>query len=289
VLTATSPPAYVYTTHIHTYTHTQLPPFQATTPRSPCSGGGGKDVGGGGDHEKKRKLTFLEIKEIFATLDKNGDGDITHAEFITGMKKNPWVATKLGMPTNVRQEDGTRESYQLSFGKIDNDNSKSIQFSELCRFFGYYEDGQLVSDCSEQSGDSYETTGTGGARDRKGGDEEDEERKDDDEEEEEEEDPLDNVDWEGGGVGVWRGGHRGAGQAGEGGGRRGGGGKEQRDKECLLLASSSSSYESIFEELRVLGTGTEHVRNTLGTHIYLRSACAGTFGMVKAACHIHTI
>jgi Tfp pilus assembly protein PilF/Ca2+-binding EF-hand superfamily protein len=127
------------------------------------SGGGGKD-GGGGDHEKKRKLTFLEIKEIFATLDRNGDGDITHAEFITGMKKNPWVATKLGMPTNVRQEDGTRESYQLSFGKIDNDNSKSIQFSELCRFFGYYEDGELVTDWSEQSGDSFKSYISGSSR-----------------------------------------------------------------------------------------------------------------------------
>ena len=132
------------------------------------SGGGGKG-GGGGDHEKKRKLTFVEIKEIFATLDKNGDGNITHAEFIMGMKKNPWVATKLGMPTNVRQEDGTRESYQLSFGKIDNDNSKSIQFSELCRFFGYYEDGELVSDWSQQSmggnsGDSYKSYISGSSR-----------------------------------------------------------------------------------------------------------------------------
>jgi hypothetical protein len=57
---------------------------------------------------KERKLSFREIQEIFSTLDKNGDGSITHAEFITGLKKHSWVAEKLGMPSNVRQEDGTR-------------------------------------------------------------------------------------------------------------------------------------------------------------------------------------
>jgi len=144
---------------------------------SPHSGGGGggqKSGGGGGegDRGKKRKLTFAEIEEIFETLDKNGDGSITHAEFIIGMKKNPWVAEKLGMPTNVRQEDGTRETYQLSFGKIDNDNSKSIEFKELCGFFGYYEDGDLLSEWSEQSmgggggtsGDSYKSYISGSSR-----------------------------------------------------------------------------------------------------------------------------
>jgi len=100
-------------------------------------------------------------------LDKNGDGSITHVEFIIGLKKHPWVAEKLGMPANVRQEDGTRESYQLSFGKIDNDNSKSIEFRELCGFFGYYDDGDLLSDWSGESrgegagagnsGDSYKS------------------------------------------------------------------------------------------------------------------------------------
>ena len=30
--------------------------------------------------------------------DKNGDGSITHAEFITGLRNNPWVAKLLGHP-----------------------------------------------------------------------------------------------------------------------------------------------------------------------------------------------
>jgi len=117
--------------------------------------GGGAEEGGerrqGRRAAKERKLRFKEIQEIFQTLDKNGDGSISHAEFITGLKKNAWVADKLGMPSHIRQEDGSRESYQLCFGKIDNDNSKSIEFKELCAFFGYHDDGDLISDWSESS------------------------------------------------------------------------------------------------------------------------------------------
>ena len=41
-------------------------------------------------------LSFEEIQEIFRNLDKNNDGYITHAEFIHGLKKNEWIANKLG-------------------------------------------------------------------------------------------------------------------------------------------------------------------------------------------------
>jgi len=78
-----------------------------------------------------------EVYEIFAALDANGDGEISHAELIKGLKSNPMVASKLGMPSNIRAEDGTRESYQLAFGKIDNDGSKSIDVHELLRFCGH--------------------------------------------------------------------------------------------------------------------------------------------------------
>jgi len=32
----------------------------------------------------------------------------------------------------VRQEDGTRDTYQLTFGLIDFDHSKTIEFQEVC-------------------------------------------------------------------------------------------------------------------------------------------------------------
>ena len=33
------------------------------------------------------------------------------------------------MPTDVRAEDGTRDTYQLAFGNIDNDGSKTIDLT----------------------------------------------------------------------------------------------------------------------------------------------------------------
>ena len=51
----------------------------------------------------KRKLSFADIQKIFSTLDKNGDGSITNAEFIVGLKKHPWLADMMGMPSHVRQ------------------------------------------------------------------------------------------------------------------------------------------------------------------------------------------
>ena len=64
-------------------------------------------------------------------------------------------------------------------GKIDNDDSKTIEFKELCGFFGYDEDGKLLSQCvtqwserstgeiraqkqAEESKNSSESCGTGG-------------------------------------------------------------------------------------------------------------------------------
>eukprot|EP00960_Hanusia_phi_P022564 667515-Hanusia_phi.AAC.1 len=41
------------------------------------------------------------------------------------------------MPTDVRAEDGTRDSYQLTFGRIDNDGSKTIDLTELLGFYGH--------------------------------------------------------------------------------------------------------------------------------------------------------
>jgi hypothetical protein len=44
----------------------------------------------------RRKLSFADIQKIFSTLDKNGDGSITNAEFIVGLKKHPWLARAFG-------------------------------------------------------------------------------------------------------------------------------------------------------------------------------------------------
>ena len=82
-------------------------------------------------------LPEKEVHEIFSVLDKNGDGEISQAEFLKGLKAHPLLAAKLGMPFDICLDDADRNSYQLAFGKMDNDGSKSISMSELLRFCGH--------------------------------------------------------------------------------------------------------------------------------------------------------
>ena len=78
-----------------------------------------------------------EVREIFAVLDKNGDGSITQIEFIRGLKANPGAAATLGLPSVIRAEDGSRTCYQLAFGRMDVDDSKTIDLEELLVYCGH--------------------------------------------------------------------------------------------------------------------------------------------------------
>ena len=40
-----------------------------------------------------------------------------------------------GLPADVRQEDGTRDTYQLAFGSIDYNDSKTIESDPLAQTF----------------------------------------------------------------------------------------------------------------------------------------------------------
>ena len=82
-------------------------------------------------------LTLLEISRIFKILDRDGDGLVTHAEFIKGLKLHPAIASKLRMPAEIRAEDGTRESYQFHFAQMDIDGSRTISIFELLSFHGH--------------------------------------------------------------------------------------------------------------------------------------------------------
>ena len=102
-------------------------------------------------------MSFKELHEIFQILDKNGDGVISHVEFIKGLKQAPWIAEKLGMPARIQPEDGTRHKYQLIFGEIDADDSKNIDFDELCLYYGVQSDETSNAGGQDEGADS--TTG----------------------------------------------------------------------------------------------------------------------------------
>ena len=115
---------------------------------------GGDGVGAGVERNTAGRVGFFlpqcDVEEIFAALDKNGDGSITQAEMIRGLKRHPWAASKLGMPSQIRQEDGTRNSYQLAFGSMDSDESKTIDLDELLMYCGHRRRGQASGPSSSE-------------------------------------------------------------------------------------------------------------------------------------------
>jgi hypothetical protein len=52
---------------------------------------------------------------VFVTLDTNNDGSITHAEFILGLKKNPWVAELLGMPAHIQRSNALSSTLERTW------------------------------------------------------------------------------------------------------------------------------------------------------------------------------
>jgi hypothetical protein len=71
-------------------------------------------------------MTPFEVIDSFIVLDVDRNGQLTHEEFIQGLKANRQIAQKFGLDQNVVLEDVSKEKYDLVFGQIDNDSTKTI-------------------------------------------------------------------------------------------------------------------------------------------------------------------
>ena len=79
-----------------------------------------------------KTMTAYEVIDAFVTLDQDKDGQVTNTEFVDGLKANWQIAQKFGLEQNLVLEDVSREKYDLVFGQVDYDNSKTIDVS-LCK------------------------------------------------------------------------------------------------------------------------------------------------------------
>eukprot|EP00293_Proteomonas_sulcata_P020257 CAMPEP_0184289060 /NCGR_PEP_ID=MMETSP1049-20130417/1535_1 /TAXON_ID=77928 /ORGANISM="Proteomonas sulcata, Strain CCMP704" /LENGTH=478 /DNA_ID=CAMNT_0026595709 /DNA_START=77 /DNA_END=1513 /DNA_ORIENTATION=- len=81
------------------------------------------------------RMTVNELREIFEELDKNHDGEVSHAEFIKGLRKKPELARKLGMEASFGQESAGRDDYVRMFNSMDVDGNKQISFEEMVQAY----------------------------------------------------------------------------------------------------------------------------------------------------------
>ena len=85
----------------------------------------------------ERSLSRAEADKIFKLLDVNGSGAISHPEMIKGLRQHPHIAFKLGLPSVIRQQDGSRERYQEVFSHMDPYDVKAIDRANFLRYYSW--------------------------------------------------------------------------------------------------------------------------------------------------------
>jgi hypothetical protein len=87
-------------------TSAAAPPSALPRPHSPPPGA---------PHSPPEGAGVDGVAAAFALLDRNGDGALSRAEVIRGLRTQPSVRALLGFGATVRQEDGTREAFEVVY------------------------------------------------------------------------------------------------------------------------------------------------------------------------------
>lgn len=78
----------------------------------------------------------MAAKIAFRKMDKNGDGKLSRIEVIKACRADEEIRSMLNIPTAaIRQEDGSRDAFEVIFQAMDSDQSKTIDEAEFVRFF----------------------------------------------------------------------------------------------------------------------------------------------------------
>ena len=91
--------------------------------------------GHAGEKEARSEAEKCKCKEVFEMIDVNGDKKLSRAEVIKVCRANEGIRTLLGLPANIRQEDGTRDQFEKVFQQMDQDDSKEVDADEFEDFW----------------------------------------------------------------------------------------------------------------------------------------------------------
>ncbi|KAK3250533.1 hypothetical protein CYMTET_40093 [Cymbomonas tetramitiformis] len=76
-------------------------------------------------------VTEDELRQIFEKIDRDGDGHINKHELIIALRKNKDICELLGLPSKIRQEDGSRDILETFFQLLDQDGSRTLEWEEF--------------------------------------------------------------------------------------------------------------------------------------------------------------
>jgi len=77
----------------------------------------------------------VKLKAIFDKMELNGDGTVNKRELIKSLKRDHEVADFLGLPTDIHQEDGSRDAMEKFFQEVDKNGDREMSWEEFKSFF----------------------------------------------------------------------------------------------------------------------------------------------------------
>ena len=95
---------------------------------------GREEVTGGWHRFDDIFVRLKKLRRVFKALDLNGDGKVNKREFIRALRSNKEVQDFMQMPA-VKQEDGSRDSFESIFQAIDCDGDREISWVEFLNYF----------------------------------------------------------------------------------------------------------------------------------------------------------
>lgn len=76
-----------------------------------------------------------QLGKIFGIVDVLGDGFINKRELIKALRKHNEVSKFFGLPSVIRQEDGSRDMMEAMFQTLDEDGDRQISWEEFLRWY----------------------------------------------------------------------------------------------------------------------------------------------------------
>lgn len=79
-------------------------------------------------------MDLKKLRMIFDSADVQGNGMVNKRELVKGLRRDAKMAEFFGLPSEIRQEDGSRDQMEALFQAMDSDSDREITWEEFVAF-----------------------------------------------------------------------------------------------------------------------------------------------------------